>query len=82
MEDQAVCCYRHPERETGVSCTRCDRPICPECMVSASVGFHCPECAGGAHASGGGGSSGSGLRRPASTQPRTIAGGSLASDPR
>ncbi|MER0240559.1 rhomboid family intramembrane serine protease [Streptomyces sp. HSW2009] len=83
MEDQAVCCYRHPERETGISCTRCDRPICPECMVSASVGFQCPECVGGAHASGGGGASSNGVRRPAGAgQPRTIAGGQLAADPR
>ncbi|MEV4558821.1 rhomboid family intramembrane serine protease [Kitasatospora sp. NPDC049285] len=40
-------CYRHPERETGVACARCGRPICPECMVGASVGFHCPECVRG-----------------------------------
>jgi membrane associated rhomboid family serine protease len=38
-------CYRHPDRRAGVSCQRCDRPICPSCMSSASVGFHCPECA-------------------------------------
>ncbi|MFB7662737.1 rhomboid family intramembrane serine protease [Kitasatospora sp. NPDC056138] len=37
-------CYRHAERETGIACTRCGRAICPECMVNASVGFHCPEC--------------------------------------
>lgn len=37
-------CYRHPRRETGVSCTRCERPICPDCMVEASVGFQCPAC--------------------------------------
>jgi membrane associated rhomboid family serine protease len=37
-------CYRHPDRETYVRCSRCDRPICPDCMVSASVGFQCPEC--------------------------------------
>ncbi len=37
-------CYRHPDRETHIRCQRCDRPICPDCMSSASVGFQCPEC--------------------------------------
>jgi len=37
-------CYRHPDRETWIRCQRCDRPICPDCMNSASVGFQCPSC--------------------------------------
>ncbi|HEV2811138.1 MAG TPA: rhomboid family intramembrane serine protease [Acidimicrobiales bacterium] len=37
-------CYRHPGRESGVRCRRCERPICPDCMISAPVGFQCPSC--------------------------------------
>ena len=37
-------CYRHPNQETLVHCTRCGRPICPECMTPAPVGHHCPAC--------------------------------------
>jgi membrane associated rhomboid family serine protease len=38
-------CYRHPSRETGVSCSNCGRPICPDCMTPTQVGMRCPECA-------------------------------------
>ncbi|HEX2072431.1 MAG TPA: rhomboid family intramembrane serine protease, partial [Geodermatophilus sp.] len=37
-------CYRHPDRPTRIFCARCGRPICPECMTPAPVGFQCPEC--------------------------------------
>ena len=40
-------CYRHQSRETGVSCSNCGRPICPDCMTSTPVGMRCPECAPG-----------------------------------
>ena len=29
-------CYRHPDRETYISCQRCGRPICPDCMTEGS----------------------------------------------
>jgi membrane associated rhomboid family serine protease len=45
-ETQTQVCYRHPKRETGVSCSSCGRPICPDCMVYVAVGIKCPECAG------------------------------------
>ena len=37
-------CYRHSGRETGVSCSSCGRPICPDCMTPTPVGMRCPEC--------------------------------------
>ena len=44
VNTQMQTCYRHADRHAGVICQRCDRPICPDCMQQASVGFHCPEC--------------------------------------
>jgi hypothetical protein len=38
-------CYRHPGRETAVSCSNCERPICTDCMVYTPVGIKCPDCA-------------------------------------
>ncbi len=66
MSAESVC-YRHPDREAYISCQRCERPICPECMRDASVGFQCPEC----------------LAKGAKSvrQPRTVAGGALPGNP-
>jgi membrane associated rhomboid family serine protease len=57
-------CYRHTDREAYISCQRCERLICPECMREASVGFQCPSC----------------IVEGAKTirQPRTIAGGAIS----
>jgi membrane associated rhomboid family serine protease len=43
-ETTTVTCYRHSDRETGVSCSSCGRPICPDCMTPTPVGMRCPEC--------------------------------------
>lgn len=40
----APTCYRHPDRPTGLACTRCGRPACPDCLTPAAVGQHCVEC--------------------------------------
>jgi membrane associated rhomboid family serine protease len=43
-------CYKHTDREAGVRCRRCERFICPDCMVAAPVGFQCRACVKGAPA--------------------------------
>lgn len=45
-EPRLPTCYRHPDRETGLSCSECGRPICTECMTPAPVGIRCPDHAG------------------------------------
>ncbi|MEU9861715.1 rhomboid family intramembrane serine protease [Streptomyces sp. NPDC047971] len=66
-------CYRHQDVETGIRCTRCEKPICPQCMISASVGFQCPDCVRNGSGTG---------HAPDANQPRTLAGGRVASDGR
>lgn len=46
MTEQPIApvCAFHPDRQTWVKCSRCGRPICPDCMRAAPVGFHCPQC--------------------------------------
>ncbi len=61
-------CYRHPGRETWIRCQRCERPICPDCMRDAAVGFQCPHCIA------------EGQR--GSRQNRALYGGTRSGDPR
>jgi len=61
-------CYRHPDRETWIRCQRCDKPICPDCMRDAAVGFQCPDCVKAA--------------TKGSRQNRAMYGGERSADPR
>jgi membrane associated rhomboid family serine protease len=60
-QDSPPTCYRHPGRETWVSCVRCGRHACPDCLRQAAVGQQCVECVRGTG--------------QASRQPRTVFGG-------
>ena len=62
-------CFRHADRPTGLRCSRCDRPACPECLREASVGYQCVECV----------SQGARTQRP--FRQRTIAGAELVEKP-
>jgi membrane associated rhomboid family serine protease len=62
-------CFRHADRPTGLRCSRCDRPACPECLREASVGYQCVECV----------NDGARTQRP--FRQRTIAGAPLADKP-
>lgn len=44
-------CSSHPDRVSYIRCSRCNNPICTDCMISASVGFQCPSCVGNAKVS-------------------------------
>ena len=44
MSSRDASCYRHSDTWAGVLCQRCSRPICTDCMITAAVGFQCPEC--------------------------------------
>jgi hypothetical protein len=43
-DGQPLACFRHPDRETFVSCGRCDRPICTRCGMLGPVGLRCRDC--------------------------------------
>lgn len=38
-------CYKHPKRETNLSCGRCDKPLCTDCVILGAAGPRCKECA-------------------------------------
>ena len=47
MTEAVLVCANHPERETGLRCNRCNKPICVSCAVQTPVGYRCTECVRG-----------------------------------
>jgi membrane associated rhomboid family serine protease len=60
-----VTCFKHGDRPTKISCSRCGRPICPDCMHDAPVGFQCPVC----------------VKEGRTAAPRTVTGARLVGRP-
>ncbi|MPZ24776.1 MAG: hypothetical protein GEU28_14900 [Dehalococcoidia bacterium] len=42
--DETVYCAVHPDVETALRCSRCEKPICPRCLVQTPVGARCSDC--------------------------------------
>jgi len=47
LEEEIHYCARHPERDTGLRCNRCERYMCVECAQRTPVGYTCRECVRG-----------------------------------
>lgn len=37
-------CANHPDIETSLRCSRCEKPICSRCAVRTPTGYRCQEC--------------------------------------
>ncbi len=44
---ETIYCARHPDTPTNLRCSRCDTPVCPQCLVHAAVGIRCRDCGKG-----------------------------------
>lgn len=40
-----VSCTRDPGVQTALRCSRCEKPICPKCLIQTPVGARCRDCA-------------------------------------
>ena len=47
MTETPQFCYVHPNRETGLRCNQCERPICASCAIRTPTGYRCKECVKG-----------------------------------
>ena len=36
-------CFYHKEIPTGLSCSRCNKPVCNKCTIDSLVGIKCKE---------------------------------------
>ncbi len=43
--DEIRYCYRHPKEATNLTCGRCDKPVCTNCVIIGPAGPRCPDCA-------------------------------------
>jgi hypothetical protein len=44
-EEGLYFCWKHKKEPTRVTCGRCEKPICPKCLIVGPAGVRCKECA-------------------------------------
>ncbi|MQC26440.1 MAG: hypothetical protein DWG76_03200 [Chloroflexi bacterium] len=47
MSEAVLYCANHPDRETGLRCNRCEKPVCASCAIQTPTGYRCEECVRG-----------------------------------
>ncbi|PWH13847.1 MAG: hypothetical protein DDG59_13705 [Anaerolineae bacterium] len=43
----ALTCTYHPNIETSLRCSTCEKPICPKCAILTPTGYRCKDCVRG-----------------------------------
>lgn len=46
-QSPSLTCFYHPNVETSLRCSTCEKPICPKCAILTPTGYRCKDCVRG-----------------------------------